>query len=365
METQETYKIYQASNDRKTNYGIGIPQDSSWFFELESDRFILVTDLNEADIVPIFSHVFVESLNENIKKIIKNKIILGNGVFHTDNEFTLDGHPFHAGWKNFTQKLLMLETNLINKKNTTINYDLLWNRQKLYFTEYNRINLSNRIWTYNSTEKTFKLNTIEKTLYAKRFLSLNRILFDRGAFEKNRRQYYRYKLAKKLEDTDNIFSDWTIDPPRILDTEEQLQSFPGSMWLPVANKIYENTFISIYVETLTNSFHTRVITEKTFDPLIKGHFILPFGYCGMIEDIKSYGFKLPTWINYEYDYEVDSEKRFNLFIQEFERLQNIEIQQYYKWFEKDYDLLVHNRNVFFNRPYDSLYPSLVKALAYV
>jgi hypothetical protein len=137
------------------------------------------------------------------------------------------------------------------------------------------------------------------------------------------------------------------------------------MWLPAANEIYEDTFISIYVETLIDSFHTRVITEKTFDPLIKGHFILPFGYCGIIEDIKSYGFRLPIWINYEYDYEVDPEKRFNLFIQEFERLQKIEIQQYYKWFEKDYDLLVHNRNVFFNRPYDLLYPSLVKALAYV
>lgn len=377
MEIQETYKIYQRSSYAgSTTVDVGIPSNSSWFFELEPTRFCLSTNLKECDIIPIFQSDFLEMQNKEVVNIIKDKIILGVGLFHTDDDQNLFEYPFADSWKKFTNKFLITETNLINQNEKVVNYDLLWNRQKLYFTEYHKINLQNTIWTYDASEKMFALSKIQKTNTAKRFLSATRVENNRQPLSDKKRQYYRKALTEVLKNTDNIFSDWSSTPIKILPPEEDIISeknvfrTPDSLlnnpiWFPISNKLYSDTFVSVYIETLVKSSFTKVVTEKTFDPLIKGHFILPFGYCGLLKSIQSYGFELPSWINYDYDTEQDVDKRFQLFIEEFERLQSIDIKHFYEFFKKDYELLVHNRNVFFTRPYDTFYPSLIKALHHV
>ena len=88
---------------------------------------------------------------------------------------------------------------------------------------------------------------------------------------------------------------------------------------PPHNEYYKNTFISIYGETIEFGL-TTAVTEKTFDPLIKGHFILPFSNAGFIGHLRSIGIQFPEFIDYSYDTVVDSEKRFAVYSDEVKRL---------------------------------------------
>jgi hypothetical protein len=134
-------------------------------------------------------------------------------------------------------------------------------------------------------------------------------------------------------------------------------------WYPVANRYYQTTFYSIYCETIPgmaeHSYPYKSITEKTWDPLIKGHFILPFGYQGLVDHIRSYGFKLPDWIDYSYDYIENDDLRFEAFIKSAEKLLEYSIYDLQRFHEKDRDMLLHNRRLFWEKPYDSLYDKVV------
>ena len=73
---------------------------------------------------------------------------------------------------------------------------------------------------------------------------------------------------------------------------------------PPHNDYYNTSAISIYVETLIydEEHMTTCPTEKTFTPMCKGHFILPFSTPGTIAHLKSeYGFEFPDWLDYGYD----------------------------------------------------------------
>ena len=73
---------------------------------------------------------------------------------------------------------------------------------------------------------------------------------------------------------------------------------------PPHNDYYDTSAISIYVETLIyhEEHMTTCITEKTFTPMCKGHFVLPFGTPGIIDHLKlEYGFEFPEWLDYKYD----------------------------------------------------------------
>ena len=73
---------------------------------------------------------------------------------------------------------------------------------------------------------------------------------------------------------------------------------------PPHNDYYDTSAISIYVETLVyhEKHMTTCITEKTFTPMCKGHFVLPFSTPGTIDHLKlEYGFEFPEWLDYKYD----------------------------------------------------------------
>jgi hypothetical protein len=145
-------------------------------------------------------------------------------------------------------------------------------------------------------------------------------------------------------------------------------NYGGGHWWPIANRYYENSFLSIFVETITTNGDWyiqnpwKAISEKTYDPLIKGHFILPFSYTGIIADLKKKGFKFPDWINYEYDNITDNNFRFAGFLEEAKRLIKIPVDKYYEYYEKDKHILEHNRQLFFTLPYSPLYEQVKKLL---
>jgi hypothetical protein len=108
------------------------------------------------------------------------------------------------------------------------------------------------------------------------------------------------------------------------------------------------------------SFKYKTITEKTWDPLIKGHFILPFGYQGLINDIQSYGFWLPNWIDYSYDNIYDDTERFTAYRHSVEKVLRMSIDDLREKFNNSLDKLYNNRMIFWNRPYDNLYLKVQK-----
>jgi len=120
---------------------------------------------------------------------------------------------------------------------------------------------------------------------------------------------------------------------------------------PVHNAYYNETFISVYGETLEIGT-TQLVTEKTYDPLIKGHFILPFSTAGFIDLVKSQGFRLPEFINYEYDLISDPDQRWQAYQQELERLLSFSMDEWRQHWIDNLDILHYNRNIFTEQDYD-------------
>ena len=122
-------------------------------------------------------------------------------------------------------------------------------------------------------------------------------------------------------------------------------------YAPVHNAYYNETFISVYGETLEIGT-TQLVTEKTYDPLIKGHFILPFSTSGFIDLVKSQGFRLPKFINYEYDLISDPDQRWQAYQQELDRLLNLSMDKWRQHWVDNLDILHYNRNQLYERDYD-------------
>ena len=140
-------------------------------------------------------------------------------------------------------------------------------------------------------------------------------------------------------------------------------------WTPINNAYYENSVITIYTETVTLT-HTsgwfglelRNLTEKTWEPLIKGHFILPFGYGGMIADLKRhYGVMLPDWIDYSYDDCDNDLERWYLYTQEIKRVLALGAKTLFNYKQQDLHILKHNRNLLMEGGYrDTIETALLK-----
>jgi len=347
-------------------------------FDIESKNFIHTTDIHEADIIAVQGHTLfgqdqIYGKVEHIRSLNlrpEQKLLIMH-IFHIDHCFP-DKRYFLFARKILQQEIpnqfAIVHTNFA--LNMEIQYDFLFNRQKIYFTDYNRIDLKERLYVMGADIKNFSLDTIKKqtdrkTNSIRKFLCPNRIyqLFDHERF-KYRRQLFDFI---KQYPNQGHYSDFSTG--EVLDAENPLvhNFLPNGGWYPVADHYYQGTFFSLYCETIpgkaNDDYPYRSITEKTWDPLIKGHFILPFGYQGIIDHIKSYGFKLPDWIDYSYDCIEDNDIRFDAYIESARKLMALDINDLMKLYERDRHILVHNRSLFWELPYDSLYDKVVKFFA--
>ena len=135
---------------------------------------------------------------------------------------------------------------------------------------------------------------------------------------------------------------------------DQLSGPTTTKWLgysPPHNLYYQDTFISIYGETVETG-KDIVVTEKTYDPLIKGHFILPFSSMGFIQHLQRLGYRFPAFIDYSYDSIVDDTDRFDAYQQEVRRLLDHDLEQWQHWWNTNLDILLYNKRLMHERPYD-------------
>lgn len=362
-------------------------------FLLPEENFCVIRnvgDITRGTVVPVLEmsdkiHLVVDFLGEKIRDVIILVIVHTHKVEYSNLNAYIQ--KIVDEWNPYTSNVLVALT--IAQKNNHPNkiwYDFLWNRAKLYYTNYDSTLLgpeTKRLWTSESTSEMFRLSPIEKRQFFpvapfKQILapikSVNPRNYDEVIVPIDYRLEYRKKLLLHLDDSFAYYSDWESKPRKLLESQEPFlkdnNGIKFSGWFPIANDYYNITFVSVYVETLVGALrefgpprgcletvHSQStgITEKTFDPIIKGHFILPFGYSGMVKDIQEiYGFKLPKWIDYSYDEETSIDLRYNLFIKEMYRLSKIPIDDYLKLFEEDKRILEYNRQIFYSRPYDNL-----------
>jgi hypothetical protein len=123
--------------------------------------------------------------------------------------------------------------------------------------------------------------------------------------------------------------------------------------VPPHNAYYADTFISIFGETM-ESGTTQVITEKTYDPLVKGHFILPFSTPHFLRMVRDRGILLPDFIDYSYDTMEDFDQRLAAWLAEVRRLLSMPIEHWRELYKKNFDLLYANQVWMWRRDYDRI-----------
>ena len=259
---------------------------------------------------------------------------------------------------NYEDQILYLHRNqtdriiVTNARDFSINdsrilfNDYLFNLTKSFYTGY--MFTTNRVWRYISDKEFIPHKDIVAENRNKIYVAANRTYFDPD-YPKQR--YYRKQLMNLLKLKYKILG-YLGDPAdstiRMLPSNTS-SSFGG--YKPLHNQYYEDSFISIYAESLEYST-TFTATEKTFDPLIKGHFVLPFSTYKFIENVKlHYGFQFPDFIDYSYDNIADDEKRYQAYGAEVERLLAIPIDTWREHWVNYKVLRTANQEIFYTRPY--------------
>jgi hypothetical protein len=156
---------------------------------------------------------------------------------------------------------------------------------------------------------------------------------------------YPHYLAPDCDQIQDLISGQAI-------TQNIRGALKGNLWgySPPHNLYYQDTFVSVYSETIEHGT-THAITEKTFDPMIKGHFVLPFANAGFIEFVKQQGWQLPDFIDYSYDQEINNDRRFAKYLAEVDRLCALDLDTWRQHWQDNLALLRSNRQRFFDQDY--------------
>ena len=210
-----------------------------------------------------------------------------------------------------------------------IPWDFMWNRTKAYYTE----SISEEVHLHHYSFGGYKLPILDFTRDRKQPM-----LCMTG------REYgYRTRLYEFIKDHSGFISNRSRG--KILEGNQIIGAFN-----PVPNEFYLNSYFSLYVES--NCLQTDLIhiTEKTFEPLLKGHLILPFTNPGAMQRLKDIGFQFTDQINYTFDTIQDPEERFSAVLEEYTTLTMSNLDRIYK---DSKEILIHNQNCINTIPYDS------------
>lgn len=327
----------------------------SLLFEM-NPKFTLTSDSANADAIVLIPYQDPEVVSRLHKILLPHQFVIVLSVFHAADYMDDDHYEY-------IRRILPARTIIVQQNansQTCIHFNIAFLLQKLYSTDYESgKELNARVWTYGCNKETYQLHPLNKKLLVK-FLSLSRI-YHRVDGPEEIRMVRRKSLREHLSVMSALLSPTNHadafmpggDINSILDA--QIQHPLSGCWYPVDHSYYDASLVSVYVETVCAGNSVRIITEKTFEPLNRGNFILPFGYAGLLLDIVNFGFKLPDWIDYSYDSIVDDNERFKGFLGSLSALNKIPLRDMYSLYKRDSHILEHNRAVFVNTPYDDLH----------
>jgi len=346
-------------------------------FARDRHKFSYTDNLDEADIVCVISS-FNQS-SETYSKLKPNQILLElDNLFHVDHGSGIDLlDDLHNKLQNKnipTKKIIIAHKNQFIKDKKYLYYDILFQREKLYCLDYSDdIDLDKQIWTLYCDKGIYDLTDINFPYQRSKNILCPSRIYKFNSDNYHERMNYRIKLRDFLyknnfgrgyiSESNNgaIFNPNTLNPYVL----ERLLNQRGGFWYPSSNVYYNNTYVSVYGETIANYCNVMCATEKTFDPLIKGHFILPFARPFFIKQLKDYyGFKFPNWIDYSYDDIINNDERFEQYLKSVKNIINLSFEDLHKLAITDTEILHHNRNVFKNAIAESFYDKLVDCINY-
>lgn len=393
----------------------------------DQNVFEFVSDIKQADIVPIMFpsqgalHIHMEEQIESaLYKFNKNQILIDvNHLMHIDelclNKCALENFSTIFDNANIPCKVVHLHNDITLRDDIAIrgnpnnikNFvytDFLFNRSHtLHFNNElisaNWHNIQNRNHWYNYTSadnRTFPDYLFEITPDKEIIPVLDRFLevtygqseltpkifvapnnSRRGIVEGNGiiRSEIRKQLNKFLYDYQGYIGD--VSQGTVLVSQQELQmensfnalGINGWGFSPPHNDYYNTSTLSIYAETILyyGNHRTKCITEKTFTPLCKAHFILPFGAPGTVATLKDeYGFRFPDWIDYSYD-DIDTNtgdgpveetkrillesKQWEAYLSSVKNICEMDPVTLYHYKRADFNkdgILLHNRNIMKN-----------------
>lgn len=345
---------------------------------LETNTWSLVDDINDAEFV---AAVLENNLEQQLKYTPprKDQILLLITIDETVSNPDLNFYPNFNELLSHHPRTILIHNNLLSDIEGVKDYhflcgNLFFNRHVYCFVT-DDIQKYGHKWSIMDTPPlAFKLEPLNKESYLtnKLFLCLNRLPGKNKPIT-NLHEEYKAKLkAFLIKNSEVLNNTYLGDPGRgkpLLydgcDTIEQLASekIRSGTFIPASNKYYRTSYVSTYIESNPNLHYNFDPCEKTYNPLIQGNFILPFARPNFIKLCKEYyGFKFPSWIDYSYETITDDGKRFNAYLDTILQLNKLPMWQIHECYLKDFDMLEHNRNVFFQKGYNKTYEKIEHAI---
>jgi hypothetical protein len=343
-----TIRIYQPKLDEDL-------LDPRMFFDINNQEYEIYSDsIDNPQIILLNHHLpWIESTS---------KIKLFLEIWHNfENQADIIKFQ-HENNNNDCYTITNIISPKIESNPNIIFNDFLFNRTKAYYSQF-PFRSNTKKWYYNNQlgyliPNDFLSENKNKIYVAPNKNHLGRIIKYRPQIAHLLNKNYRH-----LGYIGNI----TDDPSLVLHPHdnwpfytniqavENIKVQPSGIagYSPPHNEYYKNTFISIYAETIEWG-NTIAVTEKTYDPLIKGHFILPFSTSGFIAHLKFLGFEFPGFIDYSYDNITDDKIRFEKYQDEIHRLLSISVDQWRVYWDENFKTIRHNQLVFCEKPYDRI-----------
>lgn len=167
-----------------------------------------------------------------------------------------------------------------------------------------------------------------------------------------KRSVYRFELKKLVSNYKGYIGDISMGNILFGNTSGidgfDITGNNGWGYTPPHNAYYDSSSVSFFIETLTYiNRHCQVMcaTEKTWTPILKCHFILPYGPQNYIRFLKNnYNIKFPDFIDVSWDDVLCNNTRYNLYLNEVKRLCDMGGRELMIKKIENKDLLIHNRN---------------------
>ena len=275
---------------------------------------------------------FVKSNAQNYSRVVFYDLVNHGDEYMANFCSFIDNFPHSNKWyltNNFNKDFKLNNT-------TILPWDFMWNRSKLYYTDIDEeyVRSLNLILHHYAGKSYYVLNDLNKDKQRnKTFLNLC-----------GRGYGYRIELYYFLQS----FADLGYISMRSMGTSLENDDTAGA-FRPIPNSFYDDTYLSVYVESNCENNKLIHITEKTFEPLLKGHFIMPFANPGTIQRLRDLGFRFPDFIDYSYDNIEDVRWRFAVFHKLVKDALKLPWDELYK---TNFDIIEHNRNQLYCLDYD-------------
>lgn len=363
--------IYIPDQHRTEHFGVTKGHDLPFHFE--KYNWQITNDLHSAEVIPVLNSVDEDHLtrqkawlrSQAPNKVWDNCLILV--MFHTHtsgDEFEPMMDTVAATWSDFVQdprQVVVVHQN--QREHSHVFYNFCWHRHQRYYFQYELNDLTNRMWTGAQTSRAFELSPVIKTHAPRRFLIANHVRKTEQSSHMDRRRW----LREFSSDRDCYWSDPATG--HLLPPEEDTAAVwsqlvhGGSGWCPIDQRLYNDSWISAYVETVSNGNNHICITEKTYEPLIRGHYIVPLGTKGFVKALQAMGFDLGKLVNYAYDDMDNDDERAALWRTELTRLRYIKDEDMQRHWQRDKGQLINNREVLRMHEVPELYWSVSRYIS--